>query len=118
MNYASILGISSTTCISIISGIAAVVCTGYLLMRFWREIAIGCLAIVMIAKIFYEPRIGQANPTTIEQIQIQNISTSVYEIDESSTYLDECISLTQKKDLCEEIMSQDKTDGKINNVKN
>ena len=124
MNYSQMFGLSSASEILIIAGVAFVLCAGYLILNFWREILLGTCSVFIIGQLLTEQKITEEPSNAIKQeflqeTTISKIPSKVIEeeiiinrnmigngVINFNNYMDECVSLTQKKELCEEITIQ------------
>lgn len=89
----------------LLSGVVFLV--GIVMVNFWKEILVGILAITLIAHYFSSDGVSQekqAPPVQVEQSP--NTTSSNTTKEESSSYLEDCISLTQKPDVCAEVWAQ------------
>lgn len=89
----------------VLSGI--VFLAGIVMVNFWKEILVGILATALIAHYFSSQGFSQEkqlNP--VEEKQFPNTKSINTTEEESSSYLEDCISLTQKPDVCAEVWAQ------------
>ena len=116
---------SSASEILIIAGVAFVLCVGYLILNFWKEILLGTLSVAIIGQLLKEQKITEEQSSNaIEQelllepkktkisskvIEEEFLSNTNIKVDvgiDLNNYMNDCISLTQKKELCQEIATQ------------
>ena len=80
---------------------------GIVFVHFWREIIVGVLAIVLFAHFFKDNgdliNYNTTGLDTKETIIDDTVDVSNFR---KAEYLDDCIALTQKRDLCQEITAQ------------
>ena len=124
MNYSQMLALSGASEVLIIAGVALVLCVGYLILNFWREILLGTFSVFIIVQLLKEQKISEEPSNAIKQEFLQETTISKIQskmIEEEiiinrnmignggidfNSYMDECVSLTQKKELCQEITTQ------------
>lgn len=80
---------------------------GFVLVHFWREIIVGILAIWLVMHFLSSQEKDKQTPVVIEQeTKVQGLDALHDQGEDEDTYLAECISLTQKREMCQEVWAQ------------
>lgn len=104
MTYAEVLatlGLTQTLAESLICMAAIAIGVGTVLLMFWQYIAVG-IGVFVLFSVFshHEPNASTATSEVAQQVE------HVKRPDPLNTYMDDCAALTERNDICLEIVSE------------
>jgi hypothetical protein len=109
MTYAEVLaalGLTQALAESLICMAAIALGIGTVLLMFWQYIAVG-IGVFVLFSVFshHEPNASTASTEVVQQVE------RVKSPDPLNTYLEDCVALTQRNEICMEIVSERIVDG-------